>query len=218
VVVEPGPGEGAVTWRLARVAARVVAVERDARLADRLARRAPPNVTVRRADFRAVSPPAGEFHLVGNIPFSVTSDIVAWCLDAASLRSATMVTQLEYARKRTGGYHRWSLLTVSTWPEFDWSFHGRVERGAFRPVPGVDAAILRLTRRARPLLAPGRMGLWRETVEAGFTGRGGSLAASLALVHPARRVKAAFARAGLDTRVPVGHVGPGDWLAVFAHL
>ncbi|MBB6033738.1 16S rRNA A1518/A1519 N6-dimethyltransferase RsmA/KsgA/DIM1 with predicted DNA glycosylase/AP lyase activity [Phytomonospora endophytica] len=155
---------------------------------------------------------------MGNIPFSVTAGIVAWCLAAPALRAATMVTQLEYARKRTGGYRRWTLLTVSTWPEWDWSFHGSVPRGAFRPVPGVDAAVMRLVRRERRLLPPERMRSWRRLVETGFTGRGGSLAASLAGVHSRRRVLAAFARAGLDPRVPVGHVSPAEWLTVFAHL
>jgi len=218
LVVEPGPGPGALTRRLAERAKTVVAYERDARLADRLARRAPPNVTCEQADFRAVAPPGVPFHLVGNIPFSITADIVAWCLAAAELCSATMLTQAEYARKRTGGYHRWTRLTVSTWPEYDWTFHGGVDRRVFDPVPRVDGAIMRLTRRDRPLIPVARLPEWRRGVEAGFSGVGGNLAASLARVHPRRKVTAAFRRAGIDPRVPVGYVSPGDWLALFAHL
>lgn len=218
LVVEPGPGPGALTKRLAKRAKTVLAYERDARLADRLARRAPPNVVCEHADFRTVTPPREPFHLVGNIPFSITSDIVAWCLAAPGLRSATMLTQAEYARKRTGEYHRWTRLTVSTWPEWDWTFHGRVDRRVFDPVPRVDGAVMRLTRRERPLIPVERLPEWRRSVEAGFTGVGGSLAASLARVHSRRAVSAALRRAGVDPRAPVGHVSPGDWLALFARL
>ncbi|MEV0644411.1 23S ribosomal RNA methyltransferase Erm [Phytomonospora sp. NPDC050363] len=218
VVVEPGPGEGAVTGVLARRVGRVLAYERDAGLAARLSRRGWGNVVCVRADFRGVAPPVGAFHLVGNIPFGATAGIVEWCLAARSLRSATMVTQWEYARKRSGDFGRWSLLTVSTWPEVEWGLAGRVDRSAFRPVPRVDAGILRLVRRERPLLGPEELAWWRELVAAGFGGVGGSLSASLSRVVGRRRVASAFRRAGVDARVPVGHVPPWVWLELFGWL
>ena len=50
VFLEIGPGAGALTLPLAARAARVVAIELDARLAERLAARAPANVAVVAAD------------------------------------------------------------------------------------------------------------------------------------------------------------------------
>ncbi|GLZ81563.1 23S rRNA (adenine(2058)-N(6))-methyltransferase Erm(O) [Actinorhabdospora filicis] len=215
LVLEPGPGRGAVTRALAARGFRVLAYELDPLLARDLDA---PGVTVRRGDFRAAPDPGEPFHVAGNIPFAATAGIVAWCLDAPNLRTAALITQLEYARKRAGHYRRWTRLTVLTWPWFEWRHPGVIGRDAFRPRPSVDAGLLTLTRRARPLVPPGRAGAWRQAVETGFTGVGGSLAASLATVHSRRGVRAAFAAAGADPWLPVGLVPPETWLAVFGRL
>ncbi|MFD6951558.1 ErmE/ErmH/ErmO/ErmR family 23S rRNA (adenine(2058)-N(6))-methyltransferase [Nocardiopsis sp. TSRI0078] len=218
LVVEVGPGDGALTRFLAPAVRRVVAYEIDPRLAERLSERyrdPASGVRVVRADFIRARPPRGEFHVVGNIPYARTADIVRWCLDAHGLASATLVTQLEYARKRTGGFGRWSRLTVLTWPEWSWSLAGRIDRRRFWPVPRVDAGLLVLRRRRTPLVPPERMGGYRRMVESGFGGAGGSLGASLRRTRPARRVDRALARAGIAPGTPVGHVSPQQWLEVF---
>ncbi|MEV6929062.1 ErmE/ErmH/ErmO/ErmR family 23S rRNA (adenine(2058)-N(6))-methyltransferase [Dactylosporangium sp. NPDC051485] len=216
LVVEVGAGRGALTAELLRRAGRVVAYEVDPGLAAALPRRA--GLTVRTGDFLAAPVPGGPFAVVGNIPYALTSAVVAWCLAAPTLRSATLLTQLEYARKRTGDYGRWSRLTVETWPEFEWRLAGRVPRGAFRPVPGVDGGILRLTRRAEVLVPAGRLGRYRGMVSLGFGGAGGSLLASLSRRYPPARVAGAFRALRLDAATPVGLVWPEQWLTLFRLL
>ncbi|MFI6577879.1 ErmE/ErmH/ErmO/ErmR family 23S rRNA (adenine(2058)-N(6))-methyltransferase [Nocardiopsis sp. NPDC050513] len=221
LVVEVGPGEGALTRFLAPAARRVIAYEIDRRLAERLAARyrdPDRGVRVVCADFTRARPPRGPFAVVGNIPYARTADIVRWCLDAPGLTSATLVTQLEYARKRTGAYGRWTRLTVLTWPEWSWTLAGRIDRRRFRPVPRVDSGVLTLRRRSEPLLPPERRGAYRRTVELGFGGAGGSLGASLRRAHPARRVDAALRTAGVARATPVGLVTPDQWLALFTVL
>lgn len=216
-VLEVGPGDGALTRFLAPAAGRLTAYELDPRLADRLARRHP-GVRVVCADFTRVRPPREPFSVVGNIPYSRTADIVRWCLAAPALTGATLITQWEYAAKRTGGHGRWSRLTVLTWPRWSWECAGRIPRHRFHPVPRVDAGILLLRRRPEPLLAPADTGEYRDLVELGFSGLGGSLRASLRRAHPARRVDRALDAAGVRGDAPVGFVSPDQWMAVFHHL
>lgn len=220
LVLEPGAGDGRLTVALARRAARVVAYEIDPVLAARLRDRCDdlPNVRCVPRDFLTARAPREPFAVVGNIPYAATSRIVDWCLTARALTSATLVTQLEYARKRAGGYGRWSKVTVLSWPRYDWRIAGRIDRHVFRPVPGVDSALLRLDRRPRPLLPGEAMGTYRDLVELGFTGRGGSLHASLRAAHPRRRLDAAFRAAELDRSALVGHVHPDRWIALFRSL
>ncbi|WP_017602906.1 ErmE/ErmH/ErmO/ErmR family 23S rRNA (adenine(2058)-N(6))-methyltransferase [Nocardiopsis alkaliphila] len=215
LVVEVGPGEGALTRFLTRSAGRVLAHELDPRLADRLAERyreRAPNLRVLRGDFTRSRPPRTPFVVVGNIPYSRTSDIVRWCLNAPHLTSATLITQLEYARKRTGAYGKWSRLTVLTWPEWSWTLAGRIDRARFRPVPRVDSGLLVLRAREEPLLPRKLLGEYRRLVELGFGGLGGSLSASLRRVHDRRRVTRALREAEVDERAPVGSVRPEQWV------
>ena len=218
--IEVGAGEGILTSRLAAMTGEVIAYEIDAALADRLVARVGkrPNVRIVMGDFLASRPPARPFQVVGNAPFSLTSPIVDWCLRASRMTAATLITQLEYARKRTGGYGRWSQLTVSTWPQVRWELRGTIARTEFRPVPRVDAGVLRLERRAEPLISPARMAAYRRLVQAGFSGVGGTVQASLRRSYPADKVAAAFATAGVDRRAVVAYVSPDQWVQIFLAL
>ncbi|SCL18729.1 23S rRNA (adenine-N6)-dimethyltransferase [Micromonospora nigra] len=220
LLLEVGAGRGQLTRPLAARCGHLVAYEVDPAAGATLARvcAALPNVTHRQADFLAAPVPPEPFEVVGNIPWSLTSAVVRWCLTAPELRAATLLTQLEYARRRAGDQGRWSRLTVSTWPEFTWRLAGRVPRTAFRPVPRVDAGILRIARRPEPLLPAATLPAYQRMVELGFGGVGGSLAASLGRRHPRARLAAVLRAARLDPATPVGHVWPEQWLVLFRLL
>ncbi|TDD38468.1 ErmE/ErmH/ErmO/ErmR family 23S rRNA (adenine(2058)-N(6))-methyltransferase [Nonomuraea terrae] len=216
LVLEPGPGEGVLTFALAEAGAQVIAYEVDPRLAGRLASRTRDDsrITVVRGDFTAARAPREPFAVAGNIPYAITSKIVDWCLRAPSLTSATLLTQREYARKRTGDYGRWSLVTVESWPWFHWRLGDTVGREAFRPVPSVDSAILRIERRPEPLVAERRS--YQELVELGFGGVGGSVRASLKARYDG--VDAALEAAGVARDAVVGHVHPDQWVTLWGRL
>jgi 23S rRNA (adenine-N6)-dimethyltransferase len=216
LLYEVGAGRGHLTTAVLDRGARLVAFEVDPAMAAALPRH--PRLSVRTEDFLAVTPPREEFAVVGNIPYALTSAVVDWCLRAGTMSSATLLTQLEYARKRTGDYGRWTRLTVASWPQVSWHLAGRVPRTAFRPVPRVDGGILRLTRRPVPLVRPDLLPAYRRLVDLGFTGLGGSLHASLSRRYGARRVSGAFRAARIPVDRAVGHVWPEQWLTLFRIL
>lgn len=216
LVLEPGAGEGALTLALADRAAQVIAYELDPLPAAKLSARtrALPEIRVVRGDFLRARAPRTPFAVVGNIPFSATAEIVDWCLNSPALTSATLLTQLEYARKRTGDYGRWSLRTVLSWPWFTWQLRDRVPRTAFRPVPAVDAAIVRIDRRQQPLVAD--RASYEQLVELGFSGIGGSVDASLKTRYP--HVNSALGAAGIAPGTVVAYVHPDQWVALHEAL
>ncbi|WP_067860846.1 23S ribosomal RNA methyltransferase Erm [Nocardia shimofusensis] len=220
LVLEIGPGGGMLTGQLLGVARRVLAYEIDPRYAAALRARYAGDDRIRchHVDFRDVRAPAEPFAVVANIPFAASTDILRWCLTARELTSATLLTQQEFARKYSGDYQRWPKLTVTHWPTVRMSLGPRIGRDRFRPVPRVDAAVLHLRRRERPLLPDRDLARYRQLVDIGFLGVGGSLAASLATQLPSRRVRAAFARAAIATNAPVGSVAPDNWIALYRAL
>jgi 23S rRNA (adenine-N6)-dimethyltransferase len=220
LVIEVGPGDGCVTRALLERARRVIAYEKDRHYVERLRSRLGHHEQFRchHADFRDVRAPREPFALVTNAPFGITTDIVRWCLEARRLTSATVVTQLEFARKHTGDFGRWSKLTVAHWPEFGFELGMRIDRREFRPVPQVDAAAIHLTRRQQPLLPKAALADYRDLVDLGFSGVGGSLAASLRRVVPARVAAKACGQAGIARAQPVGFVPPDRWIALYRAL
>lgn len=214
-----GAGDGVLTEVLAPRFDLVVAYEVDPAMAQRARERikAHEHVTVVAADFLQAEPPQRRFHVAGNVPFAITARVVDWCLNARTLATATLITQLESARKRSGDYRRWTPLTVETWPWVEWRLHGRISREAFRPVPAVDTAVMILLRRRTPRLPDTSREAWLHMVATGSRGVGGSLHASLRRSYT-RRVDAAFASAELDRATVVAFVTPEQWLRIFPTL
>lgn len=220
LVLEIGPGDGMLTRHLLRSAGRILAYEKDPHYARRLAVRYSTDERIRvlHRDFRDVTPPTEPFAIVANIPFAVSTDVVRWCLAARRLTSATLLTQYEFARKHSGDYGRWTKLAITHWPDSVLTLGERIDRREFFPVPCVDGAVLRIERRPAPLLPTAERAAYRVLVELGFSGVGGSLAASLRRAHPARSVAAACAAAGIAADLPVGLVPPQAWLTLHNRL
>lgn len=220
LVVEVGPGDGSVTRPLLDRARRVIAYEKDPHFVERLRSRLGhhEHFSCHLADFRDVREPREPFTVVANAPFGITTDIVRWCLDARHLTEAALVTQLEFARKHTGDYGRWTKLAVTSWPEHRLDLGMRIGRRLFRPVPAVDAAVVHVRRRQKPLLPEADLPDYRDLVDLGFSGVGGSLWASLRRVVPSRTASGACAEAGVARDQPVGLVPPDRWIALFKAL
>ncbi|GAA4036543.1 23S rRNA (adenine(2058)-N(6))-methyltransferase Erm(O) [Allokutzneria multivorans] len=220
LVFEVGAGEGVLTEVLAERARYVVTHEVDPHLARALEPklRRWDNVELDFGDFLRVLPAAEPFKVVANIPYAITSAIVDWCLDARYLTSATLMTQLEYARKRSGWYGRWSQRTVETWPLFSWELCGKIPREHFRPVPKVDSGVLHITRREKSLLHPKELRDYEKLVALGFTGIGGSLRASLSKMYTSKRVSKAFDDVGLRQDTVVAFAHPDVWIDLYRAL
>src|SRR5262245_37423296 len=75
IVVEIGPGQGALTRELADAARRVIAIEIDKDLTPALRSEMPGNVEIIEGDALEVGFPAGRFHVVGNLPYNVATPL-----------------------------------------------------------------------------------------------------------------------------------------------
>lgn len=171
LVVEIGPGRGALTRALARRAGGLVAVEVDPALAARLREhfRSAANVEVVTADFLAYELPRDDVVVVGNIPYGQTAAIVRR-LDVARPRAAWLVVQREAAERFAG--QPWGVETLQSLALKPWwhiEVRGTLKRSDFEPPPRVDSALLAMHRRPSPLVREPRH--YRAFLERSF-GRG----------------------------------------------
>jgi 16S rRNA (adenine1518-N6/adenine1519-N6)-dimethyltransferase len=157
VFLEIGAGAGALTLPLAARAARVVAVEVDATLAGGLRARAPANVEIVLGDALEMDlgalVPAGS-RAAGNLPYYISSPLLRRLLELRGhLRDLHVMLQEEVARRVAAppGSRDYGILSVlfGLWAEVEVAL--RFPPGAFRPVPRVGSALLRVRFRDRPL-------------------------------------------------------------------
>jgi len=170
LVLDLGAGAGALTRELARRARSVWAVELDGALARELGRRfAGTNVRVVHADATRLRLPGEPFKVVANVPFDRTTAILRRLLDdpATPLVAAELVVQWELAAKRAAV---WPSTRIGVYWGAWWRFAlvRRLPPCAFAPEPAVAAGVLRVERRAEPLVAARDRAAYRSFVARGF--------------------------------------------------
>jgi len=148
-VFEIGPGTGMLTRELLKQNKKVIAVEADADLFEKLQTDFADDITrgalelshgdIRQFDLTML--PKG-YVLVANIPYYLTGEIFRMFLDSSNQPSAmTLLVQKEVA-ERIARSEKESILSLSVKAYGTPSYEFTVPRGAFRPAPNVDSAVL----------------------------------------------------------------------------
>jgi 16S rRNA (adenine1518-N6/adenine1519-N6)-dimethyltransferase len=145
-VLEIGPGTGNLTSGLAARAGSVYAIEIDADLAYQLAGRHP-NVHVVSSDALKVDLPVCN-KIVSNLPYQISSAIT-YRLLSMTFEKAVLMYQWEFARKMVAkaGSKDYGRLAMTVGFFCRIEILEKVSKMAFRPVPQVDSAIVRLIPR-----------------------------------------------------------------------
>lgn len=194
LVVEIGPGRGALTGRLARTAGKLVALEVDHALASALRERfaGVSHVEIRDADARTfdyeslagLKPEAGGRVIVAaNLPYSVAKPILQALVEARpAVDEMALMLQKEVAERidASPGGRTYGSLSVLTQVSCESHLVFTVPPGAFRPPPQVDSAVVHLRRRREPLVPAGEAARFRTVVLAAFSQRRKNLANALA--------------------------------------
>lgn len=146
-VVEVGPGFGILTRALAQSAQNVIAIEKDRYLYEQLVqgRGELKNVELIRGDALTIAPPSGEYLLIANIPYSITSPLLDHFIRDAyphlPLR-AVLLVQKEVAEKICAKPPRMNVLALHVQTFGDARSIATVSRRNFSPMPKVDSAII----------------------------------------------------------------------------
>ena len=149
VLVEIGPGEGALTRPLLERLPQLTAIEIDRDLAAALAAEFPPerlNVIVADAlDFDFATLPAC-LRVVGNLPYNVSTPLLFHLARFADrVRDMHFMLQLEVVDRMAAAHStpEYGRLSVMLQRRFRVERLFRVPPGAFRPPPKVESAVVR---------------------------------------------------------------------------
>ena len=177
-VVEIGAGLGTLTRFLSLYAKKVIAIELDKRLIEKLEGilSESNNVEIIQAD--ALKFPYNtiedKFKVVANIPYYITTPILFRLLEfREKITSMTLLMQKEVAKRITAshGSRDYGVLSISaqyhTRPELKFM----VSRKAFVPPPDVDSAVVHFNVSPRPVFPVSNEKLFFDIVRTAFSQR-----------------------------------------------
>ena len=146
VVIEIGPGQGALTFGLAKQVNTVHAIEIDPLLVEHLNAHAPENVNIIHQDILELDLHqfSGHVKIIGNLPYNITSPIIFKFLDWSRWSKMVFMTQREVAQRITSnhGNKTYGRLSVMTQALSDVELSFTVPKTVFFPQPDVTSAIL----------------------------------------------------------------------------
>jgi 16S rRNA (adenine1518-N6/adenine1519-N6)-dimethyltransferase len=208
-LVEIGPGEGALTRPLLERAETLHAIELDRDLAARLAAEFPGKLVVHQADALefdfALFPPG--MRLLGNLPYNISTPLLFHLAEfAARVRDMHFMLQLEVVERMvaapsTAAYGR---LSVSLQARFRMQKLFRVSKGAFRPPPKVESAVVRLEPLAQILEID------EDLLRKAFSARRKTLKNALPEVD--------FGSLGIDPKLRPENLSPQDYARITASV
>jgi 16S rRNA (adenine1518-N6/adenine1519-N6)-dimethyltransferase len=212
LVVEIGPGPGALTDLIVPRAGHTLAVELDPRMREPLeARHSSDRLTVVEADVLDLDlsglvaatmrdrPGLARARVAANLPYFISSPVVAHLIEhRRAFSDATLMLQREVVDRLTArpGTRDYGSLTVFVAMYCEAKRLFEVPPGAFRPAPKVTSSVVRLSMRAAPAVAVADEPLFLRIVRASFAQRRKTLENNLA----AAGLAGLAGRAGVDPR------------------
>ncbi len=202
-MVEIGPGEGALTRHLLKLVGHFEVIELDRDLASGLAAELPPpHLVVHCADaleYDFTRFPPG-MRIVGNLPYNISTPLLFHLARFAQrVRDLHFMLQLEVVERMvaapsTAAYGR---LSVALQARFTMRKLFKVSKGAFRPPPKVESAVVRMEPLSRILEID------EQLLRRAFSARRKTLRNALPEID--------FAALGIDSSLRPENLSPEDY-------
>jgi 16S rRNA (adenine1518-N6/adenine1519-N6)-dimethyltransferase len=221
IVVEIGPGRGAITESLARSAGHLHAIELDRDLAEQLRRRyeKDPSVTIHQADALSFdfAGLGDRLRIVGNLPYNISTPLLFHLLkfrdriiDMHFMLQKEVVERMA-ARPGSKAYGRLGIMLgchLQVEPLFD------VDRLAFNPPPDVTSAVVRLDPLPAGTYTIENHAALSELVTTAFMQRRKTLRNALKELADAED----FVAVGIDAGLRPERIAIAEYIALSNHL
>jgi len=156
LIIEIGPGQGALTNYLITKDSYLVCYEIDERMKPILSKLSNNKTKIIYEDFLKVDLNKDikdldikNIYIIANIPYYITTPIIKHVLNLEKLKSMTLLVQKEVALRLTAkpGTKAYGYITVYLNYYFDIVYLFTVKNTCFNPVPKVDSAVINFTKK-----------------------------------------------------------------------
>lgn len=227
IVLEIGPGEGVLTERLLKLAGKVIAIEKDDDLVQRLQEKFSAEIAADRLellhrdvldfDFNVMEFYKDfDYKVIANIPYNITGILIRNIL-TANYQPELMVLliQKEVATRIVARDGKHSLLSLSVQVYGKPKIVDYVAPGSFVPPPKVTSAIIAIENISRKNFASEQEEtLFFKLIHAGFAHKRKQLQANLRELLPASAIETIFETLGLKKTVRAEDLTVENWTAI----
>jgi len=189
IVVEIGPGFGALTFDLADRVKKVIAVEKDRTispiLGEMIRESKRSNIELVKGDilgFPLEGIARDRLKVLGNLPYSITTPIILYLIENKDLIGSIFITlQREFAQRLLAKPDTSDFGSISCFVQY----HTRcsslfaINRGSFFPLPKVDSSFIRLDVLGKPSVIVKEEEIFFKVIRASFNQRRKMIANSL---------------------------------------
>jgi 16S rRNA (adenine1518-N6/adenine1519-N6)-dimethyltransferase len=225
IVMEIGAGRGEITALIAPWVNKVYALEIDIYLSGLLTGSfaGSKNVTiinrdVLKFDMKRFFAKTGErIKVVGNIPYYITSPIIAHLFKyRASIGTIFLTVQKEFARRLSAppGSKEYGALSCFAQYYADVKILFDIKRASFSPAPNVDSSFVRLAIRDQPAVHTDDETLLFKIIRTAFNQRRKTLRNSLRAVVPQEKLLQFFTRRALTPHIRPEELSLQDFAAL----
>ena len=244
IVLEIGPGKGALTRELLAVSSKVVAIEKDEELVALLNEKFASEIQSRKlivvaGDIRDINQEETlkfqrshldwqNYVVAANIPYYITGEIIRQFLTAKKQpRAMALLVQKEVAqrivaKKPAGGGSalggKESLLSLSVKAYGVPKIIAKVPRGNFSPPPNVDSAIILIDNISRDFFSSVDEELFFKVLHAGFKSKRKFLLSNLGSSFGKDEVARAFAQCEINPKARAEDVSLPQWKCIAGEL
>lgn len=226
VVIEIGPGQGALTELLAQKCQKVIAIELDNRLVEMLRSklRNKENVEIIHDDILKINLPElvskyeirdTKYKIVANIPYYITAPIIRLLLETEFPPSEmVLMVQKEVAERIVAKPGDMSILAVSVQYYAQPKYLFTVPKTAFEPVPKVDSAVIKIViSNKQPVTSKEEDKSFFRIVKIGFSAKRKTLSNNLAngLQLDKKEIEEKLITLGFSTNVRAQELSVEDW-------
>ena len=233
-VIEVGPGEGTLTKILLEKAKKVIAIEKDVELVEKLKEKFKLKIENFKLEIicndileieNLFDLPINKkgYILVGNIPYYITGAIFKKFLENPPMdkqpNSITFVVQKEVAERILARDGKESILSISVKVYGEPKFGGIIKAGSFYPKPKVDSAIISIENISKEKFKEIDPQFFFEILKMGFAHKRKFLLRNLSRrVLDTLELKKIFEKCGIAEMARAEDLKVEDWLNLVENL
>lgn len=156
LILEVGPGEGALTKELVNTKGKIIAFEIDERLREILENIKSNNLEIIFNDFLKIDLKKllnnykyKKLHLIANLPYYITTPIINKVINETNIDEIIIMVQKEVGNRFNAkpNTKEYSSLSVFLQYYFDIKIVTTVSKNSFIPVPNVDSIVIKFTKK-----------------------------------------------------------------------